>query len=203
MLIHHLTPLLASPAVAHPFSGKQQLLNNCSEGEIFNAYVMGSVKHLSLSPSPPLKVYPFSLILPCLTEEPSFRHTHTHTRAHPLHTIWMRAADFKRKCIGKETYLSCYRIHTPTSTIWLHLLIYALPLTRAHTCTNVHTHAQTCTTGTRLPPITYIHRSIAVCNVTLMGSDSLYNKTLELLIIQWAHTSVQCHSVCACVQNHA
>lgn len=49
VLIHHLTPLFASLPVAHPCSGKQQLLNNCSEEEIFNAYVMGSLKHLSHS----------------------------------------------------------------------------------------------------------------------------------------------------------
>ena len=99
VLIHHLTLLFASP-VAHPFSGKQQHLNNCSEEEIFNAYMMGSLKHLSL----PLKVYPFLLIPPCLTEEPGFRCMHTHTTQ--PHNIYSKAAGCRRKSIVRITYLS-------------------------------------------------------------------------------------------------
>lgn len=67
----------------------------------------------------------------------------------------------------------------------------------AHKCTHIQApHTQ---------PFTYIHRSIAFCNTTLMGSGFLYNKTLELLIIQFAHTSVQycvCVHVCVYVRSH-
>lgn len=135
MLIQHLTLLFASLPVAHPFSGKQQLLNNCSEEEIFNAYVMGSLKHLC----PPLKVYPFFLIPPCLTEEPSFRHSHAHSHTH--------------MAFSNRHYI--LNTHNQTSTVCLtYLFIHNTIYTQKYT---PHIH-----------PFTYIHRSIVVCNTTLM-----------------------------------
>lgn len=74
MLIHHLTLLPSSLSVAHPF------LANSSSWIIavrkkFSMHTWWALWSISLSP--PLKVYPFFLILPCLTEEPGFRHTRT------------------------------------------------------------------------------------------------------------------------------
>lgn len=139
VLIQHLTLLFASLLVAHPFSGKQQLLNNCSEEEIFNAYVMGSLKHLC----PPLKVYPFFLILPCLTEEPSFRHSHAHSHTH----IWLFLTG------------TIYSIHT------IKHQLFALPI---YLYTILYTHRNTHIQTPHIHPFTYIHRSIVVCNTTLM-----------------------------------
>lgn len=74
MLIHHLTPLTASLSVSHP-----SLANSRSwiiaVKKKFSMHTRWALQHLSLSA--PLKVYLFSLILPCLTEEPGFIHIHT------------------------------------------------------------------------------------------------------------------------------
>lgn len=105
----------------------------------------------------------------------TYIHTHTHT--HVIPDLY----DCRMKCIGKETYLSlapCYLIHT------LKQQLFGSTYSYIHSPYHIHTYTYT-------QSFAYIHRSIAVCNITLMRSGFWYNKTLELLIIHFAHTSAQ------------
>lgn len=87
VLIHHLTPLRTSCCCSSPFF----LANSRSwiiavRRKFFNAYVMGSLKHLSVALPESLS----PLLNPTLdpTGEPSSRvmHTHSYTHTH-LHTL--------------------------------------------------------------------------------------------------------------------
>ncbi len=129
------------------FSGKQQLLNNCSEEEIFNAYVMGSLKHRSL----PLKVYPFFLILPCLTEEPSVRHTHTHTHTHTLAgytPIWWKQLLQEEMHRERNLSLSGTTRHTHSKR----QLFGTYSFTHNAACTQMHTHPGATHTAIHIHP---------------------------------------------------